>query len=345
MASKFRTMPQKLFLIILLFISLISCTGPANQVNVYSGRHYQADEHLFREFSQQTGIQVNLIKADTDQLINRLRMEGSGSPADLLITADAGRLISAREAGLLQPMASELMNSVVPPAYRDPLGYWTGLTKRARVIVYHKDRVNPDDIANYEDLSRKEWEGRLLIRSSQNHYNQTLMASVIAARGITEAEAWATAVVNNMARSPRGNDRDQVKAIAANEGDIAIVNTYYLGLLLNSPNESEREVAGQMGIVFPNQKDRGAHINISGIGLTASSKNKDNAIRLVEFLLGDYAQGILSENNYEYPISNAVEWPGLLQTWGRFRKDTIALDQLAPYLQESMFVFNRAGWH
>lgn len=337
-------MSQKISILLLIVLLFVSCTTPSSEVNIYSGRHYQADEKLFREFTQQTGIKVNLIKADTDQLINRIKMEGSGSPADLLITADAGRLIAAREAGLLQPMESALIDSIVPKTYRDPLGYWTGLTKRARVIVYHQSRINPDDITSYEDLAHERWKGRILVRSSQNHYNQTLMASIIAALGSDKAETWASAVVNNMARSPRGNDRDQVKAIVANEGDIAIVNTYYLGLLLHSPNEAERQVAHEVGIIFPNQDGRGTHINISGIGLTAHSKNKENAIRLVEFLLGDYAQGILSENNHEYPISMGVEWPEFLKTWGMFIEDTIALDRLSPHLQESMFVFNRAGW-
>ena len=324
---------------------LTSCSTPTDQVNVYSGRHYQSDEALFRSFTEQTGIRVNLIKADTDQLINRMRLEGPSSPADLLITADAGRLVSAAATGLLQAVDSELVRQTVPPAFRDPQGYWTGLTKRARVIVYHKDRVDPTDLSTYEDLAGPAWHGRVLVRSSQNHYNQTLMAAVVAAVGPEQAEHWARGLVSNMARSPQGNDRDQVKAMAAGLGDVAIVNTYYMGLLLNSPNAEERQVAAQAGIFFPNQQGRGTHVNISGIGIAAHAPNSDNARRLIEFLLGDEAQRVLSSDNYEYPVSQRVEWPELLQSWGTFREDTIPLSKLEPWLQEAMFIFNRAGWN
>jgi iron(III) transport system substrate-binding protein len=332
--------------LLILFASVFtSCSDPSDQVNVYSGRHYQSDEELFRRFTEQTGIRVNLIKADTDQLINRMQLEGTSSPADLLITADAGRLVSATESGLLQPMESGLMQEIVPAAFRDPQGYWTGLTKRARVIVYHKDRVAPSELSTYEDLADPAWQGRVLVRSSQNHYNQTLMASVVAAVGPEQAEAWARGLVANMARSPQGNDRDQVKAMAAGLGDVAIVNTYYMGLLLNSPNAEERQVAAQAGIFFPNQEDRGTHVNISGIGIAANAPNRENARKLIEFLLGDEAQRVLSSDNYEYPVSVRVEWPELLQSWGTFREDTIPLSRLEPWLQEAMFIFNRAGWN
>ncbi|MFO7999071.1 MAG: Fe(3+) ABC transporter substrate-binding protein [Bacteroidales bacterium] len=323
---------------------LPSCSNPTQEVNVYSGRHYQSDEQLFRTFTRQTGIRVNLIKADTDQLINRIRLEGTASPADLLISADAGRLVNAASDGLLQPISSRRMSEVVPPAFRDPNGYWTGLTKRARVILYHKNRVDASELSTYEDLADPRWKGRVLVRSSQNHYNQTMMASIIAANGPQQAESWAKAMVSNMARSPQGNDRDQVKAMAAGLGDVAIVNTYYMGLLLNSTNAEEREVAAQAGIFFPNQNGRGTHVNVSGIGLAAGAPNKDNAIRLIDFLLSNEAQRVLSSDNYEYPVSKQVEWPELLQSWGSFREDTIPLQELEPLLQEAMFIFDRAGW-
>jgi iron(III) transport system substrate-binding protein len=321
-----------------------SCSAPTEEVNVYSGRHYLSDEQLFSQFTEQTGIRVNLIKADTDQLIHRMRLEGASSPADLLITADAGRLVGAAASGLLQPIGSKLMQEVVPSAFRDPDGHWTGLTKRARVIVYHKDRVDPSELSTYEDLAGPQWQGRVLVRSSQNHYNQTLMASVIAALGPQAAEEWAHGLVTNMARSPQGNDRDQVKAMAAGAGDVAIVNTYYMGLLLHSANAEERQVAAQAGIFFPNQQGRGTHVNISGAGIAAHAPNRDHARRLIEFLLGDEAQRVLSSDNFEYPVSHRVEWPELLQSWGSFREDTLPLSRLAPWLQEAMFVFHRAGW-
>lgn len=332
------------YLLFLFLILLMSCNADQNVVNIYSGRHYQADDLLMAEFTRQTGIRVNQVKADTDQLIRRLELEGVNSPADLLLTADVGRLIQAGNNGLMQPISSDQVELLVPVAYRSAEGYWTGLTKRARVIVYHRERVDPSELSTYEALTGSEWRERILVRTSQNHYNQTLMASMIAAHGRDKASNWAKGIVQNMARRPQGNDRDQVKGIAAGVGDIAIVNTYYMGLLLNSGNPYEREVAKQVGIFFPNQDDRGTHINISGIGLLKNAPNRANAVKLIEFLLSDDAQRILSESNYEYPVSNQVAWPELLKGWGTFRGDTIALEQLGDHLQEAMIVFNQEGW-
>jgi len=339
-------MKTKLLIVgIFVFVSFSACSPRAGQeVNVYSGRHYQSDEVLFAEFTEETGIRVNLIKADSDQLITRMELEGADSPADLLITVDAGRLILAGDKGLLQPFESDFVEAVVPGALRDANKTWTGLTKRARVLVYHKERVNPAELSSYEDLSLPQWKGRILFRSAQNQYNQTLMASMVAAHGSQEAERWARAIVANMARPPQGNDRDQVKAIAAGAGDVAIVNTYYMGLLLHSTDEAERKVADQVGIFFPNQADRGTHINISGVGLAVHAPNKKNAVRLIEFLLSDHAQQFLAESTYEYPVSSRVGWPQLLTQWGSFKADTIQLSNLKGHLQEAMFVFNRAGW-
>lgn len=335
--------PSYLFLIAFL-VSLFSCQSGYEEVNVYSGRHYRSDEDLFKKFTEQTGIRVNLVKADSDQLINRLKLEGKNTRADLLITADAGRMIVAMNEGLLQPVPSEKVLNTVPAYLRDPDGYWVGFTKRARVFVYHLSRVNPAELTTYEDLTLPRWQGRVLVRSSQNHYNQTLMASIIAANGSENATLWAEGIVANMAQPPRGNDRDQVKSIAAGVGDVAIVNTYYMGLLLNSPNAEERAIAQQMGIFFPNQDDRGAHINISGIGITAASRNKENARKLIEFLLDYDSQLTLAEENHEYPVNPEVSWPELLQKWGRFKADTIPLSQLGQHLQEAILIFNRARW-
>lgn len=332
---------------VVIYILLLapSCSSDTNVVNIYSGRHYQVDEQLFREFTKQTGIRVNLIKADTDQLINRLELEGPNTPADVFITADAGRMIQSMEKGLLQPMDAEIIDQVVPSNLRDPDFYWTGFTKRARVFVYEKSRVSPGELSSYEELTSENWQGRVLVRSSQNHYNQTLMASIVAAHGQEGALDWAKGIVNNMAQPPRGNDRDQVKAIAAGTGDLAIVNTYYMGLLLNSPNQEERNIAQQMGIYFPNQDDRGTHINISGVGITAHASNPGNAQKLIEFLLSSPSQMVFAEQNYEYPVNKNVAWPELLQEWGRFKSDTIPLDHLGIHLQPGMIIFNRAGWN
>ncbi len=340
-----RIMLQRLLLMAFTGLLLIGCIQDDHLVNVYSGRHYQVDEDLFRAFTEKTGIRVNLVKADTDQLLNRLEMEGANSPADLLITADAGRLVTAAASGLLQPIDSDYMQEVIPVSMRDPDNQWVAMTQRARVIVYHKDRVSPEDLSAYEALSDPEWKGRVLVRSSQNHYNQTLMASIIAALGHDDAAIWASRLVYNMARRPRGNDRDQVKAIVAGEGDVAIVNTYYMGLLKYSVNSEERMVAEQTRIFFPNQEDRGTHVNYSGMGLTKASSNPVNAIRLIEFMLSHDSQKKLAEQNHEYPVNKEVPWPDLLQSWGTFRADDRPLHQLEPYLRDAMFIFNRAGWN
>ncbi|HSV88816.1 MAG TPA: Fe(3+) ABC transporter substrate-binding protein, partial [Bacteroidales bacterium] len=312
--------------------------------NVYSGRHYEIDELLFNEFSEKTGIKVNLIQADADQLIRRLELEGAASPADLLFTVDAGRLVMADQKALLQSFESALVEEVVPEHYRDAGGKWTGLTTRARILVYHKSRVNPADLSTYEALADPKWNGQILVRTSQNQYNQTLMASMVAALGSEKAEEWARGLVANFAREPQGNDRDQIKALAAGTGSIAIVNTYYLGLLHKSELEEERAVVQNLGIFFPNQNDRGTHINISGVGLTANAPNRENAIKLIEFLLSDHAQQKLANSNYEYPVSTRVPWPDLVQQWGEFKADTLRLSDLRNYLQESMFIFDRTGW-
>lgn len=331
--------------ILLLAIAFTSCSSDQDIINIYSGRHYQADENLYREFTKQTGIKVNLVKADTDQLINRLELEGSNSPADVFITADAGRMILCMEKNLLQPMNMENIRKIVPSHLRDSQNYWTGFTKRARVIVYDKERVDPANLSTYEALVLPQWQGRILVRSSQNHYNQTLMASIIAAHGEAQALEWASGIVNNMAQSPRGNDRDQVKAIAAGVGDLAIVNTYYMGLLLNSPNQEEQKIAREMGIFFPNQTNRGTHINISGIAITAHAPNAKNAQQLIEFLLSKEAQNVFAAENYEYPVNTEVEWTELLNEWGTFRGDTIALDMLGPHLPKATILFDEAGWN
>ncbi len=334
----------RVFLLLMIASVLVSCAGEVEEVNVYSGRHYRSDEDLFRRFTEETGIRVNLIKADSDQLIQRISLEGDRSPADIFITADAGRIAQAVNQGLLQRISTPFLTAAVPQNLRDPDGYWYGLTKRARVVVYHRDRVDPGELSTYEDLTLPQWEGRILVRSSQSHYNQTLLASIIAANGNEEASLWAQGLVKNMARTPQGNDRDQVKAVAAGHGDLAIVNTYYMGLLLRSANAEERQVARQMGIFFPNQNDRGAHINVSAVGVTSSSKNRENAIRLIEFLLDVEAQELLSAENFEYPVNPEAQWPDLLTGWGNFSEDTVNLTTLGNYLPAAMRIFNQAGW-
>lgn len=323
---------------------LASCGSSDKEVNVYSARHYQTDEDLFKQFTEETGIRVNLIKAGADQLINRLELEGDASPADLLITADAGYMLMAREKGLLQAMNKSITQGIVPSYLCDREGYWTGFTKRARVIVYDTAKVDPSELSTYEALTDPRWKERVLVRTSQNAYNQTLMASIIAAKGEEGALAWARGIVANMAQEPRGNDRDQVKSIAAGVGEVALVNTYYLGLLLHSSNEEEQQIARSMGIFFPNQDDRGAHINISAAAITRNAPNRENAERLIAFLLRREAQQLFAEVNHEYPVNIHSPWTALQKQWGDFKPDTLALEQLTPHLSTASILFTEAGW-
>lgn len=313
-------------------------------VNVYTHRHYDPDKELFARFTEETGIQVNVVSASADELINKLQQEGEQSPADVLITVDAGRLYKAKEMGLLQKLSTDTLSQRIPSKFTDPDGYWYGLTYRARVIAYSKDRVVADSLKSYEGLTDPQWQGRILIRSSSNLYNQSLLASIIATQGEEAAAQWTSGIVANFARLPKGNDRDQVKAIASGEGDIAIVNTYYIGKMLTSDNPEEVKAAEAVAIFFPNQADRGTHINISGAAVTAHAPNKDNAIRFIEYLASKEAQAVFAEANYEYPVNPAVPAAALLQGWGEFKTDSLDLNMLGKYNADAVRIFDESGW-
>ena len=314
------------------------------EINVYSHRHYDSDKALFKKFTEQTGIKVNVVKASADELINKLEIEGENSPADVLITVDAGRLYRAKEKGLFQSVESKTLSESIPAKFRDKDSQWFGLTYRARVIVYNKDKIKPEQLSSYEDLADPKWKGKVLIRSSNNIYNQSLMASVIGAAGDDKAKTWAKGVVANFARSPKGNDRDQVKAIKAGIGDVAVVNTYYIGKLLNSKKEDEVNAGKSVGIFFPNQKDRGAHINISGIGVTKHAPNKANAVKFIEFLANEDSQKVFAQSNYEYPVKEGVAWAELLTSWGKFKTDDIDLSLLGKNNKKAVVTFDEVGW-
>ncbi|WP_051719995.1 Fe(3+) ABC transporter substrate-binding protein [Anditalea andensis] len=335
----------KAILILIIGVLIISCNGQEQEiVNVYTHRHYEADQQLFDNFTAQTGIQVNVVSASADELIQKLELEGAGSPADVLITVDAGRLHRAEEKDLLQSIDSEILQENIPQKYNSPSNKWFGLTYRARILAYSKERVDPSELSTYEALADDKWEGRLLTRSSENIYNQSLLASILEAHGEEKTTEWAKAVLSNMARSPKGNDRDQVKAVASGEGDVAIVNTYYIGIMLNDSNIEEQRAAEQVGIFFPNQEDRGTHINISGAGVTKYAPNKGNAIKLLEFLSGKEAQTLLADINFEYPVNPEVEHSPLLKNWGDFKSDDIALYKLGNKNREAVMIFDRIGW-
>ncbi|MDX1909473.1 MAG: Fe(3+) ABC transporter substrate-binding protein [Bacteroidia bacterium] len=314
------------------------------EVNVYTHRHYDTDDALFRNFEAKTGIRVNVIKGGEDELLNRLETEGAQSPADVLITVDAGRLYRAQEKGLLQAVSSPVLQAQVPAHLRDPEGHWYGLTQRARVIVYHKTRVAPGAVKSYDDLADPVWKGKVLVRAAENLYNQSLMAALIEHKGDSGALVWAQGVVANMARDPKGNDRDQIKAVSAGAGDLALVNTYYIGLLLNSIMPEEREAAQAVGIVFPEQESQGTHVNISGAGVARYAPHRENAVKLIEFLTAAEAQGTFASRNYEYPVNPAVPPAELLQSWGTFKADTLQLRVLGQRNRQATDIFAQAGW-
>jgi iron(III) transport system substrate-binding protein len=318
--------------------------GQQQEVNVYTHRHYAPDQELFAQFEKELGIKVNVVNASADELMLKMENEGAQSPADVLITVDAGRLQRAKEKNLLQSVTSEVLTSNVPNHLRDADGYWFGLTKRSRVIVYAKNRVTKDQLSTYEALTEDQWLGKILIRSSGNIYNQSLMASMIANLGEEAAAQWAAGILKNMARSPKGSDRDQMKAVVAGVGDLAIVNTYYLGKLLTSPDSLERAVGQQMEIFFPNQEGRGTHVNVSGAGIAKYAPNKANAIKFIEFLSSEGAQEIFSSSNFEYPVNPKVKMSPLLQSWGTFKEDKLSLSTLGALNKSAVLLFDQVGW-
>lgn len=316
----------------------------ADVLTVYSYRHYESDVVLFKQFTEQTGIEIEVVKSKAGALLERMKAEGENTPADILITSDAGRLHQARAAGLLQPVQSEFLESRVPANLRDSEGYWFGFTQRARVIVYAPDRVKSEELSTYESLANPEWRGRLVVRSSSNVYNQSLLASIIERDGTEAATQWATAVRKNMSRPPQGSDRDQMRAVAAGLADAAVVNTYYLGLLEHSESEKDRKVAEQLKIFFPNQDEGGTHVNVSGAGVVAGSDNVAAAKQFLEYLASDAAQSVFPNATYEYPVVPTVEWSAQQKKWGEFKADPIPLTRLGELNADAIRCFNRASW-
>jgi len=313
-------------------------------VNVYTARHYEVDQELFNKFTEETGIKVNVVKGEAEELIERLKREGKSSEADLFITVDGGILANAKNNDVLQQVTSNKILDNVQEKFRDKENYWVGLSTRARVIVYSKDRVSPEQLSTYEDLATDKWKGKVLVRSSTSLYNQSLLASFIELNGEEAAQQWAEGIVKNFARQPDGGDRDQAKAIVAGIGDVAIMNTYYIGLMANSEDEEEVKVAEKLGVFFPNQETNGTHVNISGIGLTKHSKNKDNAIKLIEYMTSKEAQEYLSSKNYEFPVNPNAELPELLKSWGSFKMQDVNFDTLSKFNQKAIEIFNKAEW-
>ena len=328
----------------------LSFTAPSQaqntEVNIYSARQEALIKPLLDRFTADTGIDVNLVTGDGDALLTRLRNEGRNSPADLLLTTDAGRLYRAQEAGVLQPLGAPELDALVPAHLRSSEDYWIGLSLRARVIVYAPDRVDPEELSTYQALAEPRWKGRVCIRSSSNIYNQSLVASFLANHGEDETMAWLEGLVGNFARPPQGGDRDQIKAVAVGQCDVAVVNSYYLGGMLRSSEPEERAAADAVALFWPNQAEgeSGTHINISGAGLTRAAKNPDAARALIRFLLTAESQQWYAETNNEYPVREGIPVSAVLSAWGEFRGDTLDVTELGQRNADAVMAMDRAGW-
>lgn len=318
-------------------------TTEAQEVNLYTTRHYDADKVVLAKFEEQTGIKVNVIKAGADELINKIALEGENTPADIFMTVDAAKLYRAKEKGILQPVTLSQTASIAEQL-KDEDNQWHPITYRARVIAYAKDKVDPSQLSTYEDLSDAKWKNKILIRSSSSGYNQSLLASIIEAQGEETAKTWAAGVQQNMARDPQGGDRDQIKAMASGVGEVAVVNTYYVGLLLNSSNPEERTAGEYVGLYFPNQDDRGTHINVSGAGITKHSKNKENAVKLLEYLQSTEAQTFFVNNSYEFPVNTSIEMNETLKSWGDFKIDALTFSRNTTNQEKAVKIFDEVGW-
>lgn len=334
----------KLYYVLALSMLMFGSISSAAEVNIYSARKEDLIKPILEKFEHDTGTKVNLITGKADALLQRLISEGKNSPADILITTDAGRLYRAKNAKIIQAIESDVLNNSIPEQYRDPEGYWFGLTLRARPIIYAIDRVKPEQLSSYEALANSEWKRKICIRSSDNIYNQSLVASILSHLGEKKTLAWSESLVNNFARPPQGGDRDQVKAVAAGQCDVALINNYYLGNMLTSKDKAEIAAAQKVKIFWPNQDGRGTHVNISGAAITASSKNKTAAIKLIEFLVSDAAQQWYAEKNLEYPIKPGIQPSEILQSWGEFKADALSLHQLGEKNAAAVMIMDRAKW-
>lgn len=311
-------------------------------VNVYSARHYDTDLELYEGFTERTGVQVNLIEGGSDALIERIANEGQFTPADILITVDAGRLWRAHERGIFQPVQSAVLTARVPANLREPGGHWFGLSKRARVIVYSRDNPPQVELATYEDLAQPGLRGAICMRSSSNIYNLSLMGSVIEAHGESAALDWAEAVVANFGRPPQGNDTSNLAAVASGECGVTIANTYYIGRWLASDNPRSKAIAERLQIVFPNQDDRGTHVNVSGAGVVKYAPNRANAIAFIEYLTSEFAQRLFAEGNNEYPVVGQAT--GAITLLGEFQEDNVNASVFGVNQPLAVRLFDNAGW-
>ncbi|MCW8930572.1 MAG: Fe(3+) ABC transporter substrate-binding protein [Gammaproteobacteria bacterium] len=321
-----------------------SVLASEGEVNLYSARKEALIKPIVDTFSKQTGIKVNLITGKADALLQRITSEGKNTHADVFITTDAGRLYRAKSAGVLQAIKSDELNKAIPENLRDPEGYWYGLSMRARPIFYVKGAIEANELSTYEALADEKFKDRICIRSSNNIYNQSLVASMLAANGAEKTQQWTNSFVKNFARKPKGGDRDQIKGAASGQCDIAIANTYYFGKMITGKKADQKKAAEAVAIFWPNQNSRGTHVNVSGAAVTKYAKNKANAQKLIEFLSTKEAQRWYADVNFEYPVRKDVPASDLLNSWGDFKADTINLNQLGVNNAEAVKIMDRAGW-
>ena len=333
------------FLVIILLITVFSFdTYADNEVNVYSYRQPILIDPFFQEFTKKTGIKVNVLHAKKG-LLERLKAEGSDTPADVVLTVDISRLNQFVENDLLQPIESSIMESNIPYHLRDTKNRWFSFSKRARIVVASKERVDTNLIQRIEDLADPIWKGKICTRKGSHVYNRSLLASIIAVHGEEEAEIWAKALVANLARKPEGNDRAQVKAIHEGVCDVAVINTYYFGKMkFNKKDTEQTNWAKAINIIFTNQEDRGNHINVAGGGVVKYAMNKENAIALLEFLIQPKAQALYATMNYEYPVNLSTELSDELKSWGSFKEDQLPIEKLAELAPIAQKIINRVGW-
>ena len=326
-------------LALLLVLGLLSpLAAMAEELVVYTARKEHLVKPLFDAYTNKTGVKINYITDKAAPLLSRLQAEAKNSPADVLITVDAGNLWQAANKGVLAPVESEVLQKNIPAYLRDTENRWFGLSVRARTIVYSTDRVKDGELTTYEDLAQPQWKGRLCLRTSKKVYNQSLVAMMIAQQGEEKAEKIVKGWVDNLATAPFSNDTKVMEAIAAGQCDVGIVNTYYYGSLMKKKPELK------LALFWPNQGDRGVHVNISGAGVTANTKHREAAIKLIEWLSGDEAQGIFASLNMEYPVNPAVKPDASVSAWGEFKQDNLNVAKAGELQAKSVMLMDRAGY-
>jgi iron(III) transport system substrate-binding protein len=330
-------------------LSANAAESDENTLVVYSARKEELIKPALDKFSEKTGIKIALLSDESAKLVARIESEGPQTKADVLLTADVMNALRASEKGLIKPVQSKILTKTVPAALRDPENKWFGLGKRTRVIFYNKKLVQPSELSSYEDLADERWKGKLMMRSSSNVYTQSLLSSMIATHGTDETQKWAEGIVANLATTTTGGDLDLIKAVGAGEAAVTVANNYYFARLLNSKIDSERELASNVGIFFPNQKPKkgemkGAHVNVSTGAVIATTKHEKEAVALLEFLVSEESQRFYADSNQEYPVNAKVHMSPLLKSFGTFKGDTIAMSDIAKYAKEAVMVADKAGW-